>query len=405
VEGARPHTVIYETLGGPRVLRVNRPFDRRLLGAQPSNAGRQRAQFPDRTVTPAAAAGRHTLPMTDTADEKAWKKTLAPYKKPSLRRALVQLLNTAVPFAGIWALMAWTLDFAPVLSLLLAIPAAGLFMRLFIIQHDCGHGSFFRSPAANNALGNVLGIVTLFPYGYWRRTHAIHHATAGNLDARELGDVQTLTVDEYRALSWWGRLGYRVYRHPLVLFGVGPIYQFVLKHRFPFDIPWSWKREWASVLVTNLGIAAVAGGLCWLVGWQTFLVVEGAIVMVAGPVGVWLFYVQHQFEETYWERDDAWSFYRAGVHGSSFYDLPRFLHWWTGNIGYHHIHHLSSRIPNYRLRDAFEENPGLQCVTRLSLRDSLRCARLRLWDEERRTMIGFRELREMPSGDAAARAA
>ena len=340
--------------------------------------------------------------MTEPTDEKAWKKTLAPYKKPSLRRALVQLLNSAVPFAGVWALMAWMLDFAPVVSLLLAIPAAGLFMRLFIIQHDCGHGSFFRSPAANNLLGNLLGIVTLFPYGYWRRTHAIHHATAGNLDARELGDVRTLTVEEYRSLPRWQRVGYRIYRNPLILFGLGPLYQFILKHRFPFDIPWSWKREWASVLVNNLGIAAVAGGLCWLVGWQTFVVVELAIVMVAGPIGVWLFYVQHQFEDTYWERDDAWSFYRAGVHGSSFYDLPQFLHWWTGNIGYHHIHHLSSRIPNYRLRECFLALPDLQRVTRLTLRKSLRCARLRLWDEERRTMIGFRELREKPTFQAAA---
>jgi omega-6 fatty acid desaturase (delta-12 desaturase) len=306
-----------------------------------------------------------------TDDEQSWKRLLAPYKRPSLPRALFQLLDTALPFAALWALMAWSLDKAPWLSLLLAVPAGGLFIRLFIIQHDCGHGSFFRSPAANNALGSVLGVLTLFPYGYWRRTHAIHHASSGNLDARELGDIDTLTVREYLALSRWGRFRY---------------------HRFPFDIPWTWKREWTSVLATNVAIAAVAGGLCALVGWQTFLVVQLAIVMVAGPTGVWLFYVQHQFEETYWERDDAWSFYRAGAHGSSFYDLPRVLHWFTGNIGYHHIHHLSSRIPNYRLREAWLENPALQRVTRLSLRESLRCARLRLWDEERRAMIGFREL-------------
>ena len=341
-----------------------------------------------------------------TDDEKSWKKLLAPYRQPSLPRALGQLLNSALPFAAIWALMAWTLERAPIVSLLLAIPAAGLFIRLFIIQHDCGHGSFFRSANANHALGTALGILTLFPYGYWRRTHAIHHATSGNLDARELGDVVTLTVAEYRALSWWGRLRYRLYRHPVVLFGVGPVYQFVLKHRFPFDIPWSWKREWVSVLLNNLGLLAVGGGLCVRVGWKTFLIVEGAIVMVAGPIGVWLFYVQHQFEETYWDREDAWSFYRAGVHGSSFYDLPRWLHWWTGNIGYHHIHHLSSRIPNYRLRDAFVENPALQRVTRLTLRQSLRCARLRLWDEEARTMIGFRELAgRQAGGGAASRAA
>ena len=349
-----------------------------------------------------------TMPTSDaTDDEKTWKRLLAPYKRPSLRRALFQLLDTALPFAALWALMAALLDTAPVLSLLLALPAGGLFIRLFIIQHDCGHGSFFRSPAANNALGSALGVLTLFPYGYWRRTHAIHHATSGNLDSREFGDIETLTVREYQALSRWGRLRYRLYRHPLVLFGIGPLYQIVVKHRFPFDIPWAWKREWASVLATNVGIAAVAGGLCALVGWQTFLVVQLAVVMVAGPIGIWLFYVQHQFEETYWEHDDGWSFYRAGAHGSSFYDLPRVLHWFTGNIGYHHIHHLSSRIPNYRLREAWEENPALQRVTRLSLRESLRCGRLRLWDEERRAMIGFRELAAdpLPLGPAGAREA
>jgi omega-6 fatty acid desaturase (delta-12 desaturase) len=246
-------------------------------------------------------------------------------------------------------------------------------------------------PAANHAVGAALGVVTLFPYGYWRRTHAIHHATSGNLDQREFGDIRTLTVGEYRARSPWGRLAYRLYRNPLILFGVGPFSQFVIKHRFPFDIPWAWRREWASALWTNLGIAAVAGGLCALVGWQTFLIVHLSIIALAGPLGVWLFYVQHQFEETYWDHEDAWDFYRAGAHGSSFYDLPRVLHWFTGNIGYHHIHHLCSRIPNYRLRQAFDENPALQRVTRLTLRQSLRCARLRLWDEERRAMVGFRE--------------
>jgi len=333
-----------------------------------------------------------------TADEVTWRELLAPYKRPSLRRAVVQLLDTALPFAGVWALMAWSVHVSYALTLLLAVPAAGLFIRLFIIQHDCGHGSFFRLPAANHAVGAALGVVTLFPYGYWRRTHAIHHATSGNLDQREFGDIRTLTVLEYRARSRWGRLAYRLYRNPLILFGLGPFYQFVIKHRFPFDIPWAWRREWASALWTNVGIVGFAGGLCALVGWQTFLIVHLSIIALAGPLGVWLFYVQHQFEETYWDREDAWDFYRAGVHGSSFYDLPRVLHWLTGNIGYHHIHHLCSRIPNYRLRQCFQDNPPLQRVTRLTLRQSLRCARLRLWDEERRAMIGFRELCKVQPG-------
>jgi acyl-lipid omega-6 desaturase (Delta-12 desaturase) len=348
-------------------------------------------------VTPIAAAPAHD-------DPGAWKKLLAPYKQSIRRSALIQLANTAIPFVALWALMAWSLQFSYLWTFLLGIPAAGLFLRLFIIQHDCGHGSFFRSAKANNALGAVIGLATLFPYGYWRRTHAIHHATNGNLDDREFGDISTITVREYRARSFWGRVGYRLYRNPLILFGVGPFWQFVVKHRFPFDIPWSWKREWQSVLWTNVGIVAAGLGLAALVGWKTALIVHLTIVLFAGPVGVWLFYVQHQFEDTYWESADAWDFYRAGVHGSSFYDLPQFLHWWSGNIGYHHIHHLSSRIPNYRLREAFESHPELQRVTRLTLRQSLRCARLRLWDEERRALIGFRELREAPAVERSAAA-
>jgi omega-6 fatty acid desaturase (delta-12 desaturase) len=333
--------------------------------------------------------------LAHTSGEQTWRRLLAPYKQPSLRRATTQILDTLLPYAGIWALMAWSLQFSYLWTLLLAIPAAGLFIRLFIIQHDCGHGSFFRSPVANNLLGAFLGVLTLFPYGYWRRTHAIHHASSGNLDEREFGDISTLTVREYRAKSFWGRFGYRLYRHPLVLFVVGPFYQFVIKHRIPFDIPFAWKREWASALWTNLALAGLAGGLCALVGWKVFLIVHFTIIALAGPIGVWLFYVQHQFEDTYWDRDDAWDFYRAGAHGSSFYDLGPVLHWFTGNIGYHHIHHLSSRIPNYRLAQAFRENPEMQRVTRLTLRESLKCARLRLWDEDRRTMIGWRELRQM----------
>ncbi len=326
-------------------------------------------------------------------DEDTWRRLLAPYKRPCLRRALTQLLDTAIPFALLWYLMARSLEVSYALTLLLALPAAGLFVRLFILQHDCGHGSFFRSRSANHAVGAALGVVTLFPYGYWRRTHAIHHATSGNLDHREFGDIVTLTVHEYRARSWWGRLRYRLYRSAAVLLVLGPAFQFLIKHRFPFDIPWSWKREWASVLWTNVAIAAVYGGLCAALGWRTVALVHLPIVLFAGVLGVWLFYVQHQFHETYWEHDDAWDFYRAGVHGSSFYDLPRLLHWFTANIGYHHIHHLASLIPNYRLAECFRDNPALQRVTRLTFRQSLRCARLKLWDEERRALVSFRELR------------
>jgi omega-6 fatty acid desaturase (delta-12 desaturase) len=324
----------------------------------------------------------------------SWRQLLAPYKKPSARSAVVQLLDTALPFALLWYLMVRSLGVSYALTLALAVPTGFLFIRLFILQHDCGHGSFFPSRLANSVVGSLLGVVTLFPYGYWRRTHAIHHATSGNLERRELGDVKTYTVREYLSFSPMRRWRYRLFRHPLVLLGLGPAYQFVLKHRFPFDIPWSWKREWASVLWTNAGIAVTFAALAASFGWRTVLLVHLPVVLIAGAIGVFLFYVQHQFEETYWEQGESWDFFRASVQGSSFLDLPRPLHWLTANIGYHHIHHLVSLIPNYRLASCFDENPELQRVTRLTLRQALHCLRLKLWDERTHKLVGFDAVRE-----------
>jgi len=324
---------------------------------------------------------------------RTWNEVLAPYKSSHLGRSLWQLGSTAALFALTWWLMLESLEVGYWLTLLLALPAAGLMTRLFIIQHDCGHGCFFRSPRANHAVGFVLGVLTLMPYHYWRRTHAIHHATSGDLDHRDFGEIDTLTVREYRALGRWGRLRYRLYRNMFVLLVLGPFYQFVLKHRLPLDAPRDWKREWRGVMATNLALAAGVTAMGLTVGFGRFALVHLPIVVVSGALGVWLFYVQHQFEDTYWENHPEWDFHRAGIEGSSFLDLPPVLHWFTGNIGYHHVHHLSSRIPNYALRRAMAENPELQAVTRLTLRESLGCARLKLWCEDRRRMVGFAEVR------------
>jgi omega-6 fatty acid desaturase (delta-12 desaturase) len=334
-------------------------------------------------------------PQPANSTEASLRHLVAPFARPIKRRALIQLLNTTVPFVALWTLMAQSVlrDWSYLWTLLLAVPVAGLYIRLFIIQHDCGHGSFFAHRRLDHAVGAAIGVATLFPFGYWKKTHAIHHATSGNLDRRELGDVATLTVREYRALPRRKRFGYRLYRSAPVLFLFGPIYQFLIKHRFPFDIPFSWKKEWASVLWNNLAIVVVGGALSYLMGWRTVLLVHVPIVVLAGAAGIWLFYVQHQFEHAYWERQEKWSADEAAIQGSSFYDLPRWLHWWTGNIGFHHIHHLASKVPNYRLRECFESSALLQRAPRLRFWESFRCARLKLWDEEARRLVPFARLR------------
>jgi acyl-lipid omega-6 desaturase (Delta-12 desaturase) len=315
---------------------------------------------------------------------------LARFAHASLPRALWQLSNTLPPFLAAWGLMAWGCrngwNYGWIL--LMAVPTAALYVRLFIIQHDCSHGSFFRSARANRWLGAALGVITLFPFAYWKKTHAVHHATSGNLDKRELGDIRTLTVREYRAHSLWVRICYRLYRSMPVMLGLGPVSQFVFKHRLPVGMPLKWKREWRSVVLNDLALLALAVLLGVKLGWTVVLAVHIPVVAIAGALGVWLFYVQHCFEEGYWTRGAEWSPRRAAVEGSSFYDLPAVLRWITCNIGYHHIHHLSPRIPNYHLRAAHEATP-LEGIRRFDLRASLVCARMKLWDEDLGRMVGF----------------
>ena len=315
---------------------------------------------------------------------------VAPYLKPDWRRALIQLSNTALPFLAVMAAILVGFDYGFWEALLLVPLAAFLLVRLFMLQHDCGHGSFFPARWANDLLGSVLGVLTLTPYKAWRGDHAQHHAGAGNLDRRGVGDMTTLTLDEYLALPRRRRFGYRLYRHPLVLFGFGPAWQFLINQRIPVGNPRRRWREWVSVLGTNAGLFGMLTILIVALGPIPVLVGWLPVVVLAATIGIWLFYVQHQFEDAYWQPKPTWDFQAAALQGSSFYDLPGPLHWLTANIGFHHIHHLSSRIPNYRLRACHEANPAFQAVPRLSLLGSLKCARLALWDGERGKLVSFR---------------
>jgi acyl-lipid omega-6 desaturase (Delta-12 desaturase) len=314
---------------------------------------------------------------------------LARYARPDLGRSVVDIATSVLPYLALSVLMYLALDVSYVLVLAISIPAAGFLVRTYIVFHDCTHGSFLPSKRANTWIGRTLGLLVFSPFSSWRHHHAVHHATAGDLDRRGVGDVPTLTVAEYRAKSWKARLLYRLFRHPLVMFGIGPTIAMVVLPRIVSRSARPRIRH--SQSATNVALVVLIGGLCWLIGWQEYLLVQTPTVLLAGAAGVWLFYVQHQFEDVYWESNESWSYADAALKGSSYLKLPRVLQFFSGNIGLHHVHHLNARIPNYNLQRAHDENPIFHDVPTLSLRDGLRTARLKLWDEERRRLVTFTE--------------
>jgi len=321
----------------------------------------------------------------------AWKEAVAKYQKSALRPSLWQLANTLVPYAALWCLMYFSLAISWWLALPLAVLAGGFLVRVFIIFHDCGHGSFFSSPRANNTLGFITGVLAFTPYFHWRWEHALHHATSGDLDRRGTGDVWTLTVQEYLEASCWKRFAYRLARNPVILFGLAPLFLFLVKQRFAAAK--AGPREQNSVLWTNLAVGFMAAWLCWIFGFKAYVLLQLVVMMVAGSAGIWLFYVQHQFDGVYWERNANWDYGTAALQGSSFYKLPKVLQWFSGNIGFHHIHHLSPRIPNYYLEKCHRAEPLFQTVKPLTLFSSLKSFTFRLWDEQRRSLVGYRALK------------
>jgi len=321
-----------------------------------------------------------------------WRDALAPYARPRIGRSLLDIGTSVVPYLALSVAMYFTLGVSYLLVLVIAVPAAGFLMRSFVIFHDCSHGSFLPSKRANLWLGTALGLLVYSPFMRWRHDHARHHASSGDLDRRGAGDVRTLTIAEYDVLSGRGRLAYRLLRNPLVMFGIGPIVALLVGPRIVARNARPRMRR--SVIGTNIALAVLVGSLCWLIGWRDFLLVQTPTVLLAGSAGIWLFYVQHQFEDVYWESAERWSYAEAALRGSSYLKLPKVLQFFSGNIGLHHVHHLSARIPNYNLQRAHDENSIFENVPTLSLRDGLRAVRLKLWDEERGRLVTFAEARK-----------
>lgn len=324
-----------------------------------------------------------------------WVQILARYREPHHGRSALELGLTLVPLVVLFAIAWWLLSVSYLLAAAVAVVNAGFLLRAFAIQHDCGHASFFRSRGLSDWVGRGLGVLTLTPYDVWRRSHSIHHASSGNLDKRGIGDVMTLTVEEYYALSKWGRLRYRLYRNPLVLFGLGPAYLFILQNRLPIGFMRAGWSYWTSAMATNAAIALGLGLMIWWGGFMPLLLVWLPTALIAATLGVWLFYVQHQFEETHWKQGEDWQLHDAALEGSSHYVLPAPLRWITANIGIHHVHHLYSRIPFYRLPEVLRDHPVLAESQRMTLWQSFRCTRLHLWDEKGRRLLSFASARRL----------
>ncbi len=327
--------------------------------------------------------------ITNNDRRAAWLPELMQFSKPHHGKAAWQLVNTLIPYVGLWILIVLLLSggYSYWYAFALMVPAALLLVRIFIFFHDCCHGSFFRSKRLNTLVGNLTGILTFTPFAEWRYAHNLHHVSAGDLDRRGAGDVWTLTTEEYRSMGRSGRLGYRLVRNPFVMLVLGPIFIFLISQRY--RSPWSRKKEIHSIWFTNLSLAVVILALGSMIGFVNYLIIQIPIMIMAGALGIWMFYVQHQYEGVYWARHDDWDAFRAALEGSSFYSLPGILRWFSGNIGYHHIHHLNARIPNYNLQKSFRSVSALREIKPLTLLQSFSCIRLKLWDEEQQKLIGF----------------
>ncbi len=330
----------------------------------------------------------------DTRAPRGWVKVLSQYREPRSWRSVFELAVTLGPFLLLWGLAWWSLSVSYWLTLALSLCNAAFLLRLFAIQHDCGHGAFFKNRTLSDSVGRALGVLTLTPYDVWRRTHSIHHNTSGNLGRRGIGDVHTMTVAEYNALTPFHQLVYRLYRHPIVLFGLGPGYLFLLQNRIPLGLMNSVKY-WFSAMYTNVAILAVLGVVFHFGGLMPILLIFLPSTLLAATAGVWLFYVQHQFEGAHWENDEDWEMHEAALHGSSHYVLPSVLQWLSANIGIHHVHHLYSRIPFYRLPEVLRDHVELASNNRMTIRESLRTARLHLWDEDGKKLLSFAQARAL----------